>query len=314
MKRFTCLLILLTLLSSSVFADDGKVSSKVYFEYNYQTEKGGSNENGFDVKRAYLTYENKVSESAKLKFTADVGRQKEDSTNTHLFLFLKNAYLNWNTGFGQLFFGVQSMNLFKVQENTWGYRYLEKSAMDKNKFSSSADLGIGYANQFTKNIYMSYLLTNGGGYKKAETDIYKRHSVLFLYGPNKLNKKDGFNFGAIVSYEPYKKDNVENETIAGLFSGISLKDFRLGAELNYRKDSDDDEKEYLVSVYGSYKITKQYDAFCRIDHFNKEKDENHLIAGFVYTPFKSLNIAPNYRYTWGKDSKQNYKINFQFKF
>ncbi len=314
MKRFTCLLILLTLLLSSVFADDGKVSSKVYFEYNYQTEKGGSNENGFDVKRAYLTYEKKVSESAKLKFTADVGRQKEDSTNTHLFLFLKNAYLNWNTGFGQLFFGVQSMNLFKVQENTWGYRYLEKSAMDKNKFSSSADLGIGYANQFTKNIYMSYLLTNGGGYKKAETDIYKRHSVLFLYGPNKLNKKDGFNFGAIVSYEPYKKDNVENETIAGLFSGISLKDFRLGAELNYRKDSDDDEKEYLVSVYGSYKITKQYDAFCRIDHFNKEKDENHLIAGFVYTPFKSLNIAPNYRHTWGKDSKQNYKINFQFKF
>ncbi len=310
--RYTVLLILA--LTINLFAGDGKISSKVYFEYDYQTEEGQPAENGFEIHRAYLTYQNKFSESVNFKITADVTRQKKDSTNTNLFFYLKNAYVSWKTQYGRFTVGSQSMNLFSVQEKTWGYRFLEKSAMDKNKFSSSADLGIGYANQFTKNLYFSYLITNGGGYKKAETDVYKRHSALFLFGPRKLNKKTGFNMGAVVSYEPYKENKVENKTIAGLFSGYANGKLRVGAEVNYRKDSSDNTKEYLTSVYGSYAFTKQYELFCRVDHFNTEKNENYLMTGFVYTPFKSLNIAPNYRRTWGKDSKQNYKLNFQYTF
>lgn len=314
MKLFWCVLIVVLAFTMNLFGGDGKISSKVYFEYDYQTEEGQPAENGFEIHRAYLSYQNKLSESIDLKLTADVTRQKKDSTNTNLFFYLKNAYVSWQTNYGQFIIGSQAMNLFSVQEKTWGYRYLEKSAMDKNKFSSSADLGIGYANQFTKNLYFSYLITNGGGYKKAETDVYKRHSVLFLFGPHKLNKKNGFNVGAIVSYEPYKKDKMENETIAGLFSGYANGKLRVGAEVNYRKDSAANAKEYLTSVYGSYAFTKQYELFCRVDRFSTEKDENYLMAGFVYTPFKSLNIAPNYRRTWGKDSKQNYKLNFQYTF
>jgi len=314
MKIYSYLLFVLLLLSTNLFADEGKVSSKIYFEYDYQTEDGVPDKNGFDVRRAYLTYQKKISDVVHLRLTADVGRLNEDSVNTHLFFLLKNAYINLNTDYGQLILGIQSLNLFKVQENTWGYRFLEKSAMDKNKFSSSADFGIGYANRLTENIYMSYLITNGGGYKKAERDVYKRHSVLIVYGPRKLNKKDGFNMGAVVSYEPYKKNRVENTIIAGLFSGLAMKIFRVGVEFDYRKDSATDEKEYLTSFYGAYKISKQYEIFCRVDQFSKEKDENYLIAGFIYSPFKSLNIAPNYRTTWGEESKQNYRINFQFKF
>lgn len=314
MKYYRYLLIVSVFLFTNLFADDGKISSKVYFEYSYQTEKNASDENGFEVLRAYLTYERKMSDAVQLKLTADVGRQKKDSLNTNLYSYLKYAFISWSAEYGQLIFGVQSMNLFNVQEKTWGYRFIEKSVMDKNKFSSSADLGIGYANKFSKNFYMSYLLTNGCGYKKAETDVYKRHSVLFVYGPQKLNKKDGFNMGAIVSYEPYKKTRVNNKTIAGLFSGYSGHNLRFGGELNFRKDSASAEKEYLASVYGAVKLGKQYDIFGRIDHYRKKKDENCLIAGFIYTPFKSLNIAPNFRRTWGEKSINKYNINFQYKF
>ena len=37
------------------------------------------------------------------------------------------------------------MNVFNVAEKNWGFRFLEKSPMDYHKFSSSADLGIGYS-------------------------------------------------------------------------------------------------------------------------------------------------------------------------
>lgn len=314
MKYYRYLSLLMLLLSAHLFADGGKISSKVYFEYDYQKEKGQPAENGFEIHRAYLTYQNKLSESIDLKITADVGRQKNDSTNTNLFFYLKNAYVSWKTTYGEFIIGNQSMNLFGVQEKTWGYRFLEKSAMDKNKFSSSADLGIGYANQFTKNLYFSYLVTNGGGYKKAETDVYKKHSALLVFGPRKLNKKNGFNIGAIVSYEPYKENKVENKTIAGLFAGFATNNFRVGGEFNYRKNSADKTKEYLASVYGSYDLSKKYALCCRVDHFTSEKDENYLMAGFIYTPFTALHIAPNYQHTWGKDSRQNYKVNFQYKF
>lgn len=158
------------LLPIALFADGGQISSKVYFEYNFQSEKGASDKNGFEIKRAYLSYANKIGDDLKFNLTADVGRFKTDTLtnnkNQNLYLYLKSAMVSWKTALGEITAGVQSMNMFYVQEKTWGYRFLEKSAMDKNKFSSSADLGIGYANQFTKNFYMSYLVTNGGGYKK----------------------------------------------------------------------------------------------------------------------------------------------------
>ncbi len=314
MKNYFYLLFIIVLSTTQLFAGDGKISSKVYFEYNYQTGENNSGQNGFEIHRAYLTYQNKISESIHLKLTADVVRQKEDSTNANLFFYLKYAYISWKTKVGEFIFGSQGMNLFSVQEKNWGYRFLEKSAMDKNKFSSSADLGIGYANQFTKNIYMSYLITNGGGYKKAETDVYKKHSVLFVYGQKKLDKKDGFNAGIVASYEPYKDKKVEQIIITGLFAGFAMKNFRIGGEVNYRINSVDNAKEYLNSFYGSYAFSEKYDIFCRVDQFSKEKDKNFLMAGIIYTPFKSLNIAPNYRRAWGAESKENYKINFQYKF
>ncbi len=314
MQFFRFIIILLTGLLTYLSADNGKISSKIYFEYNYQTEDGVSDINEFEVRRAYLTYKRSLNDAFNLKFTADVGRFKNDSLNTALYAYLKNALISWKTDYGQLIFGLQGLNLFSVQEKNWGYRFLEKSAMDKNKFGSSADLGIGYANQFTKNIYLNFMITNGSGYKKPETDVYKKYSALFVYGSKKLNAANKFNLGAIVSCEPYKKTTTENKTIAGMFAGYAGSKFRLGAEFSLFKDSAIDQERYLSSVYGTYRVSALYDVFFRIDQYSKEENENYLITGFVFTPFKSFNIAPNFRSTWGKDSRQNYKINVQYRF
>lgn len=314
MRKYSYILLFFSIVWSNLFADGGQISCKNFFEYNYQLENGHSDKNGFEIRRAYLTYRNNITKNMALKFTADVARPKDDSLNTNLFVYLKNASLTWITAYGQLIFGMQSMNLFNVQEKNWGYRFVEKSAMDKNKFGSSADLGIGYANQFSKDIYVSYLITNGSGYKKSETDAYKKLSLLFVYGNKKLNKKNGFNVGTAASYEPYKDSKTESIIIAGVFSGFAINNFRMGAELNYRTHSGNKENQYLTSVYGTYKFTGKYEIFGRIDQFSTEKDENYLITGFIYTPFKKFQIAPNYRTSWGKKSKQSYTLNFQYVF
>ncbi len=221
MYSFRLTVILLAGLLTYLSADNGKLGSKVYFEYNYQTTEGVPDKNEFDVRRAYLTYKRSLNNAFNFKFTADVGRFKDDSVTTALYAYLKNALISWKTEYGQLTFGLQGLNIFSMQEKNWGYRFIEKSAMDKNKFSGSADLGIGYANQFTQNAYVSFLVTNGSGYKKPETDVYKKYSALFLYGSQKLNTGNAFNLGAVISFEPYKKRKTENKILAGLFTAYS---------------------------------------------------------------------------------------------
>ena len=83
-----------------------------------------------------------------------------------------------------------------------GFRFLEKSPMDKHKFSSSADMGIGYSNIFGS-YNCNFMITNGIGYKKSENDKYKKLSAQIIFGPKNLTKKDGVNIGTSLSIEPY---------------------------------------------------------------------------------------------------------------
>ena len=52
------------------------------------------------------------------------------------YMYIKNAKVDLlcrsNTKFT---IGLQGMNMFSVQEKTWGHRFIEKSAIDKYKFS-----------------------------------------------------------------------------------------------------------------------------------------------------------------------------------
>ena len=82
------------------------------------------------------------------------------------------------------------MNTYGVQEKNWGYRFISKSAIDKNKFSATADLGIGYSNNLMENLNLSLQLTNGEGYKKSQEDTFHKISLNATYGEMKINKNE----------------------------------------------------------------------------------------------------------------------------
>ncbi|MCK5075967.1 MAG: hypothetical protein KAR38_06305, partial [Calditrichia bacterium] len=297
-----------------VFAEEGKVSGVVFFNYSYMD---ADISNSFEIERAYFTYDKKVSDDISIKFQTDVGRLKEDSVNTNLFAYLKNAKIDWKTAYGKLTFGLQGMNVFNIQEKTWGYRFIEKSPMDKYKFSSSADMGVGYANKLNGKTNMSILVTNGSGYKKPENDSYKKVSGQIVYGEKRLDKNEGFNVGGIITWEPYETDTEakENTIVAGIFGGFSGKVFRLGAEFNILNDSNIDDKERIIAAYGNYTVSEKVTIFGRVDNYEDGTDtENYIIVGLIASPDKKFNIAPNVKYLDKDESKTIYMLNFQFKF
>jgi len=315
-------LILILTLSTLVQAEDGKISGLVFYDFTSNFVEDADISNEFGLKRVYFTFEKELSEGIVYKFQTDI-----DYSNAPKNIYLKNAKVDWSTSAGKLIFGLQGLNVYNIQEKTWGYRFIEKSAMDKHKFASSADIGIGYSNKIANNIHLHAIYSNGTGYKKVEDDSYKKLSVQALFGEKNLSKKDGFYFGGVFSFEPYDYEidsvNVkkESKTVIGLFGGIAGSGIRIGGEFDQFNDQGSQKKKQILSAYANYKLSSNSQIFGRVDLYdpdtNAEKDaDNYFIAGVIYSPGKGLIIAPNIKRVIPESGEGTtmYSVNFQFKF
>jgi len=338
--------ILLSLLLTVTYAQ-GTFSGVTYFDYTYDLTEDAANDAGFGLKRVYFTYKQDLSENVSYKFQTDVGQlevanldddeQLDGTKKTQFVAYLKKAQLDWITSYGKLTFGMQGMNVFNVIEKTWGFRFLEKSAMDLNKFSSSADIGIGYSGKY-HDLNYSFMYTNGCGYKKSENDKHKKISAQFVYGQKNLSKKDGFNIGTSFSMEPYDYENTDltistkNKTLMAFYGGYAGNGLRIGAEFDTHTDDGTNITQQIIAGYANYKISDKINILGRVDMFDpwtesvdndattdtdEEKDgQTNIIAGFNYTPAKGLTITPNVRMSIPEegDATTLLMLNFEFKF
>ena len=287
-----------------------EITGKIFFYYTQPSTQDGIK--SFALSRTYLTIAKKVSDNITYKFQADINYNSSPQN-----MYIKNANVDWKTNMGKIVLGLQGMNMFKIQERTWGKRYIQKSSMDYFKYSSSADMGMGLYRAID-NLSFSTLITNGTGYKTSENDNHKKLSFQAVYGEQTLNKNDGFNIGTVYSIEKYDMDSVtvRNKSVIGFFSGYAGKRIRAGLEWNQNNDSGNKVTSQIKSLYGNYNIKSKTAVYLRYDMFStniKEyvEDKDYLILGVEFSPGKGLIISPNYRKT-NEESEVN--INFEFKF
>ena len=314
MKKTIMFFTLFMFYSITLFAN-GSTEGKIFFNHTTEFDEGGIN--AFNIKRAYLTFSNDVSSNVSYKITYDMGINNAGSAHT---AFLKVAMVKLKTIFGDVSIGMQGMNMFKTMENTWGHRFIQKMPMDTYRFSPSADLGIGLTRRFGA-ISTSALVTNGGGYKKAESDTHKKLSVHAVYGEAKLNKNDGFNIGTSFSVEPYDIDSItsENTNVMGGFVGYAGSGFRGGVEFDTKQQND--LTSQIICIYGTYKISDKLSLLARIDQVdaNTSVDEGGIqaiVAGVHYFVDNGFTVAPTFRMTTPEDgeAENSIVVNFQFKF
>jgi len=323
-KETKYLIILLTYISISIAAD-GKIGGVTYFDYTNSKEKSA-----FVLKRQYFSYGIDISDEVKFRVVFDVGRTDigtvlrkdggEKSEDTRLVAFLKKAQIDYRTSYGKISMGLIGMNTYNIQEKNWGYRFIEKSAIDKYKFSSTADLGIGFSRTLVNQLKMSLQVVNGEGYKNPQSDKYHKIAFNSTYGEHNLVKNSGFNAGVVYTTE--QTDDKPN-SMASLFGGFAGMGLRLGGQFNMLKKEGIESQ--IISVSSNYSMTDKLDAFVRYDMFDPNTDEidgwkdnsTYLIAGIQLSCGNGLLVAPNIRvesYEDDLDSATEYKINFQFKF
>ncbi len=305
-----------------IFAE-GKISGVTYFDFSATDTKSA-----FNFERQYFGYGGEVSDKVSYKILFDVGRTnlgttldkkgKEISEDTRLVAFLKKAQVNYKSSFGRFNFGLIGMNTYGIQESNWGYRFIEKSAIDKYKFSATADIGVGFSKSLIDDLNLSLLFVNGEGYKKPQGDDYHKISFNATYGEGNLNKNDGYNAGLVYTTESTNTDPTTMVSVFGGFAGMGL---RLGGE--YDMLTKGSVESNIISVSANYTVRDNIDIFARYDmvddNDNADKNgKNYLVTGIVLACDGGISVAPNLRIVnyenTDKDSEMEYKVNFQFKF
>ena len=106
----------------------GKVSAKIYSNFNYSLDKGNPS-SAFEVQRAYFGYKRSLNENFSAEVKLDIGSIDNDSEFSLIrrYAYFKNAYMAYQAGKVKTWFGLFDMLQFKVQEKFWGSRELYKS-------------------------------------------------------------------------------------------------------------------------------------------------------------------------------------------
>jgi len=163
----------LGLACTGVRADTGDttLSGKMYVDFTHidQTLSGRDTDAsgfGLDVKRFYLEVGHRLDPVWSLHLTTDFNYVSNDGETN---LFVKKAYVQGRfSDAAVLRVGSAGTPWIGLVEDYYGYRYVEKTLLDRLKFGNSADWGLhlgGESGSGRLNYAVSVI--NGAGYKHA---------------------------------------------------------------------------------------------------------------------------------------------------
>jgi hypothetical protein len=111
-----------------------------YFARHHDPDWDG--ENGFWLRRIYLTWDHTFSPTltARFRLEANSSGKLQSASITPYF---KDAYLRWTyTGRQQVTLGIQPTPVVEFGDSFWGLRHVEKTPLDLYKWDSSRDFAV----------------------------------------------------------------------------------------------------------------------------------------------------------------------------
>ncbi|MGY8949340.1 MAG: porin [Flavobacteriales bacterium] len=324
------IIILFVLVSFKTIAQDtnnGKPNFKIFWNYHNDFSKEVKKKSAFELKRVYLGYKHDFNDNISAKVTYDIGSNSAGSAYT---AYVKIAQLDWKLNPKvKLSMGLIGNKQFNDQESLWGYRYAYKGFLNEFKFGASADLG--FNSEFTVNpkFKINLFVLNGEGYKSIQDDNgHQKMGTSFIYNfSKKLSGK--------IYMDSQRSENTKSMKNNSIFLGYNSIDFRFGVEYgkikNARtyKNAEDDHNRDGFSIYGSKKLSNNYELFARYDQissniltgesrsWNYDNDGSLLMFGAQYQALKGVKFNLNYRFFNHDNSIINNKsilsLNAEFK-
>jgi hypothetical protein len=335
---------LMSLMAQTTTPPPQTFTTTIYLDYRYFLSSAGPVtlkpasattaylNNQFVFRRAYFTYENKISDNLKFRFRIDadntanvtgvtltgspvsgVSLGKDDKLRP----FIKHLYLEY-TNFiipkMVLNVGMIETLTFKPAEERWGLRSVAKTLVDgyqditkQSIAATSADIGVTLKYSIAKYFRLAAGVYNGAAYSHAENDGYKEVELQAQFTPIA-----GFSVVGYYDYErkapvasiptelkpgaaTYKVDAFF-EMVKNLVIGGEWFSFK--ADLNQTAGVKYDRGGW--SAFGRYTLKPdKLQLFARYDSYmpnslDRDQDMSLIIAGFDWAPYHaSWKLQPN---------------------
>ncbi len=312
MKKAILVMLALLIIMPVICRAEGTFDGLLFGDYYYVSShhlEDIEGLHGFVVRRIYFRYKYKLNDewSGVLRF--EMNHPGDFESSDKLEPFVKDAAISYKMGNSTFGLGIIGNPAFSGYEKYWGYRNVEKSPADVQKFMSSRDLGISYS--YNSGGFGFTALYGNGESNKNEKNKGKSLHALLSYG-----QKEGLYIEGYFNYTGKESD--ESETNMSALIAYKRDWGRLGAMYARKNvETDDTESDYsLFSVFGVFSLSKKLDLIMRYDKVldpNPKADDiaylrmselnpsNLVIAGFSYSIIKNLQVIPNVEYTFYDD-------------
>lgn len=290
-----------------------KVGGLAYLDYGYvvsSPDADAEGSNTFDYRRIYFTTDFTLSD----QFGGRLRLEAQGTSTTaqgRPAPFVKDAYLTWQDPIGdnsRLRFGVQPPPLFELAEDTWGYRSLEKTIIDRVKANDSRDLGFRADVPIASNgaIRISGMFANGNGVRPEADAVNGKH----VYGQIQALPGEVLRISAGTDYERVdgEDDTRHGSLKTSVFVGALSEAFHGGVEAYYIRTTFDGgpladpppsaAEGVGVSAFGAVNISDRTSVVGRYDFVDANAgsvgvDEHFGLAAFVFRPNPNVELMPN---------------------
>jgi len=261
-------------------------------------------QNGFWLRRAYFTYDATLTQGFSTRFRLEVN-SSGDFTNTKLTPYVKDAYLRWAHGAHALLFGISPTPTWEFIEGFWGYRFVEKTPLDLQRWDGSRDFGIAAQGTLDKDKTVNYhVMVGNGSDTGSETNENKA-----VRGALSYRGRSGFVAEGYADWQD--QPNGADRSTLQAFVGYRKPAGRLGiqyARQTRRSATAADITFDLASVFGIARIDEKNFLIARLDRmFDPNPDGRKIpylpfdprakaafgLLGWDHVPIPNVHVTPN---------------------
>ncbi|MGI9169643.1 MAG: porin [Caulobacteraceae bacterium] len=266
----------------------------------------------YDIKRLYIIVDHKFNDTFSANVTTDF---IYDSGSSATQLFIKKAYLQAKINDALVFrAGASDLPWVPFAESLYGYRYVEKTLIDRVNFGTSTDWGLHAFGTLPGGV-VSYQVSvvDGNGFRKPATGTVNRTDAVDVEGRIAATY-DHFTAGVGGYAGKLGHDVVGTPTFntAERFDAIVayVNDrIHLGGEYFWARHWNDVTQPVATltntsdgyGAFGSFNFTPKIAVFGRYDYVRPQRNtapsfhEKYFNLGLAYKPIKPLDFALVYK-------------------
>lgn len=264
--------------------------------------------NGFWIRRINLVFDQKVADrlSARLRFEA--ASPGTFGASGEMEPFVKDVYLQWKGDRADVNVGLTPTPTIDFVEAAWGYRPVERTALDLQRMGGTRDLGISVRGAFDEGKRWRYnaMLGNGSGLR-SETNEGKKAMLSLTFQPD---AHWGFEAYADTEGRPGETDRTTFQLFGFHKAGWGRVGLQAARQIRERPVGDDLELD-LASLFVVVKTGERSSLLARVDRMfdpNPEAaaivylpmdptaESTLVLVGWDYAVAEKLNVIPNV--TW----------------